>query len=72
MMQRKEEFLTEEPIKLAPTVMESLSKSGKMDETMANFFRLVHQQKFPLNNIFSCSGLVMLNGFCHRVAIHAF
>jgi hypothetical protein len=55
---------TEELIKLAPKVLENLSKNGEMDKTILNFFRLVHQHKFPLSNISFLLWAEVVKWFC--------
>lgn len=47
----EKQSLTQEPIQLAPTVIDSLSRSENMNDIMLSFFRLVAEQKFPLDNI---------------------
>lgn len=48
---KEKQSLTQELIKLASIVMENLSISGNMDHIMLSFFRLVAEQKIPLDNI---------------------
>ena len=43
--------VTEQLIKLAPTVMKELSQTDKMNEIMLKFFKLVSEKKFPLTNL---------------------
>lgn len=47
----EKQSLTQELIKLAPTVIDSLSRSENMNDIMLSFFRLVAEQNFPLDNI---------------------